>query len=1302
MQRGKQAFHSRKAARRLLRLDQLEHRLLLAIGPDAFGYFAESTPPIAVDLTPGTPGTLELLTHVDDSTQFLSLDAHTFSFYGQTWTELSISSNGILTFDGADNSTSGDLTSFLPTIAVLWRDWESRFSSQDMVLARFDDTNGDATADRLIVEWNEIRLYNQSGTSPVTFQAILELDTGTRPGTILFNYPDLVTGVGGSDEGQDATIGIKAAGFQADNRLLVGTAGNNSALVGTGKAIRIATLPPAPPIAVASISPADAATISGPEAVIDVQFNVPPVGVDTTDLVLSGAASVGSLVESVLPISENVWRFRLQNLAPGELHLALAPDPGDIVDAYGQDLDPRPTAWSYTVVAPNEDFIFSSVAQASGTGIDRFELAGDYLGRTYNSFLSLGPLATTRGKLFAANLTTGEILQFSAEGGYERVFVNTALGVNRIAAIEADVAGNLYVAASSTPTTPPIALRYDQHGNLSGIFSDPDVQQIYGIDADAAGNVYLLTKSTYDASQLEIFTPAGAPLDSQSVYYNYDTPVDMAIDEIRGLVFVATSNFDYGRVSSTPAYNRYPDYLRDFYAPPGELRGISYDIVSNSLLMAIDGNENLVTVFDVQAGYQVPPYPGYVSPSSTGIRDAVRVSPALAVDLVRPTVVSITPPIASTVTGGSIAIDIKFSEPIVGFDANDLYINDRAAAGAVLSQPDFIGDNTYRVFVSGLTSNGNLELRLNGYDITDTTGNALDPVGVDWHYSVVADQSPGSLDLTFAGGGRRLDGDGGYTTVLPDGQILTLGLLNNSLALRRLLTNGVLDTSFGNSGLATAPLSGFYSLESPVVQADGKILVAGTDGVGFVVVRFASNGLLDPSFGSGGIVRPAFGTPFGGRSLTIQSDGKILVGGSASLGGTQEFALARLLTNGTPDMSFGTAGITVVDVGQYNSFIADIDLASDGSILAAGQAAVNNSGVYGYALARFLTNGQLDTSFGTAGRVITRLDSYTDDATNVVVLNSGKILVGGYSLFNGGGSFDFTVLRYLPNGQLDASFAAAGVSRTDFFGSIDSTRDMLVAADGRIYLAGDASRYSYFNRSAVVCLRPDGSPDPGFGYNGRIEYHLGYGPGTEQFASIGMDPQGRIILGGSAYAGDTGAATVVRLNAFGPAVLMGDANQDGVVDGADYTAWADHFLQNGGRAEGDFSGDGFVDGADYSVWADHFGVANANDYPPPGVPLAAATASALAAGPEASLTTTPPSVDSTARRASSTVAPRQDHVKRWVTEFAATLAQVENFDGPAQAHFRGAARPTDSDSLAAVDNWFTRHGRSSAGPRARP
>jgi hypothetical protein len=106
-----------------------------------------------------------------------------------------------------------------------------------MLLGRFDDTTGDGTVDRLIIEWNNVQGASTS-PSTVTFQAILQLNTGAVPGTITFNYPDLNAGNFRSNGGS-ATVGIKAAGAQGGNRLLIARNNAASPYVGSGKAIRI-------------------------------------------------------------------------------------------------------------------------------------------------------------------------------------------------------------------------------------------------------------------------------------------------------------------------------------------------------------------------------------------------------------------------------------------------------------------------------------------------------------------------------------------------------------------------------------------------------------------------------------------------------------------------------------------------------------------------------------------------------------------------------------------------------------------------------------------------------------------------------------------------------------------------------------------------------------------------------------------------------------------------------------------------------------------------------------------------------
>jgi hypothetical protein len=57
-------------------------------------------------------------------------------------------------------------------------------------------------------------------------------------------------------------------------------------------------------------------------------------------------------------------------------------------------------------------------------------------------------------------------------------------------------------------------------------------------------------------------------------------------------------------------------------------------------------------------------------------------------------------------------------------------------------------------------------------------------------------------------------------------------------------------------------------------------------------------------------------------------------------------------------------------------------------------------------------------------------------------------------------------------------------------------------------------------------------------------------------------------------------------------IPLGDASRDGIVDGADYTVWADNYLDSFATGalwkQADFTIDGQVDGADYTVWADHY------------------------------------------------------------------------------------------------------------------
>src|SRR5215471_8871134 len=163
----------------------------------------------------------------------------------------------------------------------------------------------------------------------------------------------------------------------------------------------------------------------------------------------------------------------------------------------------------------------------------------------------------------------------------------------------------------------------------------------------------------------------------------------------------------------------------------------------------------------------------------------------------------------------------------------------------------------------------------------------------------------------------------------------------------------------------------------------------------------AASGDLDSTFGTGGKVSlPLPGSNDSVRGTAIQSDGKIVVAGSDS----NDFTLARYNTNGTLDSSFGSAGEVVTDFsgGADQAFAVAID--SSGKIVVAGSAAnpstVNPTGT-DFALARYNTNGSLDMTFGSGGKVVTDFNGGPDQASALIIDSNGKIVVGGRA-FNKG------------------------------------------------------------------------------------------------------------------------------------------------------------------------------------------------------------------------------------------------------------------------------------------------------------
>jgi Ca2+-binding RTX toxin-like protein len=213
-----------------------------------------------IDLIPGATGvtTIAALSSLDDASTALDLGTNTFTFYGTTYTgasSLFVSSNALISF-GSSNAgyINDDLTSSpsQAVIALFWDDLVTVNSGtgnlDDLVLYQFVDINADSTPDQLIIEWNNVHFIGSGGTDGITFQAILQLNTGSVNGDIIFNYVDLTEGTDSRNNGASATVGIKAAGSQtttSDNRTLVSFNTLNP-LVAGGNAILLTDVNDAP------------------------------------------------------------------------------------------------------------------------------------------------------------------------------------------------------------------------------------------------------------------------------------------------------------------------------------------------------------------------------------------------------------------------------------------------------------------------------------------------------------------------------------------------------------------------------------------------------------------------------------------------------------------------------------------------------------------------------------------------------------------------------------------------------------------------------------------------------------------------------------------------------------------------------------------------------------------------------------------------------------------------------------------------------------------------------------------------
>jgi len=386
-----------------------------------------------------------------------------------------------------------------------------------------------------------------------------------------------------------------------------------------------------------------------------------------------------------------------------------------------------------------------------------------------------------------------------------------------------------------------------------------------------------------------------------------------------------------------------------------------------------------------------------------------------------------------------------------------------AAAGAL--DPGFNGTGTVVTPIGFTDMARAVALQPDGKIVV--AGDSVSSVSQD-DFALARHQQDGSLDTSFGGNGTvttafsgysRYDNDGAYAVaVQPDGKIVAAGYDSNSLfALARYKPNGSLDHGFGCDGsgtvIASVSAGGFINRAFAVaVQPDGKIVAAGTAGDRFALARFNPNGCwLDTSFNGSGRFTTKIGKHSAASAVALQPDGKIVAAGWSYDAGRDDFALARYNPDGVLDTSFNRTGKVLTPVGAGDALASAVALQPDGKLVVAGEARDPGTG-FQFALARYNSDGSLDTTFNGTGKVMTPIapNGGYDRAMGVAVQPDGKIVAAGFSDFSGTG---FALARYNPDGSLDTSFNGTGTLTTSIGGAALAS-GVALQSDGKIVAAG--------------------------------------------------------------------------------------------------------------------------------------------------------------------------------------------------------------------------------------------------------
>lgn len=352
-----------------------------------------------------------------------------------------------------------------------------------------------------------------------------------------------------------------------------------------------------------------------------------------------------------------------------------------------------------------------------------------------------------------------------------------------------------------------------------------------------------------------------------------------------------------------------------------------------------------------------------------------------------------------------------------------------------------------------------------------------------------------------------------YSIILPDESIIMACSKYNvwDISFEKISPNGTLDTSFGTNGIALidSNLSIRDYVYGLTLQNDGKIIAVGradttvsisTENYDVLLIRINSDGTRDNTFGVNGIVKTSFGTNLDiGRSVKVDSNGKIIVAGTTGNEGFENSFVARYNSDGSLDTSFASVGYVVVDY-TTDDRLYDVLALNNSKIIVGGftRASTNNLDFF---LKKFNENGTPDNSFGLNGVVTTDFNLNSELILKLALKNNNKLIALGDN-YNG----STCLAQYnIEDGSLDTSFsgdgkAVLGSVNEDYTGDLNN-RGLVVLPNDDILISGFARSWQTQNFSNDVFIRKVTS-------NGNLDESFGVGlSGSVFFPTIGASEE---------------------------------------------------------------------------------------------------------------------------------------------------------------------------------------------------